>query len=165
MNCQITGCGKAAKARGLCNTHYERRRLGFDNWDSLDDLRVINKRLTICSVSECDTRVADTESGLCGKHRYRQRRHGSTSDDAVRQRSGRRIGDNGYVYLFQPDHPLAMAHGYVAEHRAVAFAAGLLDEPAMHVHHVNGDKTDNRLENLDVLSPSEHAALHHSKGS
>ena len=29
-----------------------------------------------------------------------------------------------------------------------------------HIHHINGDKTDNRLENLVVLSPSEHQRLH-----
>lgn len=29
-----------------------------------------------------------------------------------------------------------------------------------HVHHINGDKTDNSIENLSVLSTSEHNRLH-----
>lgn len=29
-----------------------------------------------------------------------------------------------------------------------------------HVHHINGDRTDDRLENLEVLSPEAHGLLH-----
>ena len=29
-----------------------------------------------------------------------------------------------------------------------------------HVHHINGDKMDDRIENLQILSPSEHGRLH-----
>lgn len=29
-----------------------------------------------------------------------------------------------------------------------------------HVHHINADKSDNRIENLECLSPSDHGKLH-----
>jgi len=32
-----------------------------------------------------------------------------------------------------------------------------------HVHHVNGDYTDHRLENLELLSARDHAYRHHPK--
>lgn len=32
--------------------------------------------------------------------------------------------------------------------------------PGFHIHHVNGDKSDNRLENLECLSHGEHSSRH-----
>ena len=33
--------------------------------------------------------------------------------------------------------------------------------PNEHVHHINEDKLDNRLENLEILGVGEHTRLHH----
>lgn len=33
-----------------------------------------------------------------------------------------------------------------------------------HVHHINGDKTDDRVENLLVLSEAEHHVVHTARG-
>ena len=51
--------------------------------------------------------------------------------------------------------------------RARRRAAELLGRPLTtkeHVHHKNGDSSDNRSENLQVMTHGEHSRLHHRQG-
>jgi hypothetical protein len=66
----------------------------------------------------------------------------------------------GYIRVFEPDHPLAGRDGYLLEHRKIVFDAGVSIPRGAHVHHKNGVKTDNRLENLEVVDGSEHHRRH-----
>lgn len=74
-----------------------------------------------------------------------------------------RINHQGYVELWRPDHPVSRRNGRVLEHRLVLHDAGIKVPPGNHVHHRNGDKTDNRLENLEVLAAAEHVRGHAAK--
>lgn len=76
-------------------------------------------------------------------------------------RGGRRDHPLGYVMVYAPDHPAAH-NGAVLEHRLVVEREiGRLLRPDEVVHHVNGDKRDNRPGNLRVMSQSEHARIHY----
>jgi hypothetical protein len=66
----------------------------------------------------------------------------------------------GYRTVWEPSHALARADGYVFEHRKVVHDAGIDVPEGYDVHHVNGVKDDNRLENLEVIEKSEHHRLH-----
>lgn len=58
-------------------------------------------------------------------------------------------------------HPLADPNGYVREHILIAASVyGIKSIEGMVVHHINGDKLDNRIENLQIMSVSEHNQLH-----
>ena len=58
-------------------------------------------------------------------------------------------------------HPLADSKGYAYVHCLVWAASGRpMPKADETIHHISGDRLDNRLSNLTVLSRSEHARLH-----
>jgi len=68
-----------------------------------------------------------------------------------------------YIRVRVEGHPLANHQGYVAEHRLmVEQSIGRYLEPGEVVHHINGDKHDNRLENLQLMTAAQHSS-HHMK--
>ena len=72
----------------------------------------------------------------------------------------RRLTTRGYVEVWKPDHPMAQKSGYMMEHRLVmAEYLGRMLDPSEVVHHKNEVKTDNRLENLELLAKVEHDVL------
>lgn len=71
---------------------------------------------------------------------------------------GGRIKDKfGYILIWKPEHPNAKIGGYIHEHRLVM--SERLRRPLKsyeYIHHKNGIKDDNRLENLELLIQKVH---------
>lgn len=73
----------------------------------------------------------------------------------------RRTTPRGYYIRYVPDHPNASKDGLVMEHRLVVEEhLGIILPKEFDVHHINGDKKDNRIENLAIMTHAAHTALH-----
>lgn len=81
--------------------------------------------------------------------------------NAVVEGSSRINRHNGYIYEKCPSHPKTNNTGWVYQHVLIIekmLGRFLQDDEC--VHHKNGIKHDNRLENLEVLKIGQHHTMH-----
>jgi len=85
-------------------------------------------------------------------------------DRHYRFNQGELLSSHGYVKRrLGIGNPLSDRNGYAYEHLVVWVNSGR-PRPGrgFAIHHVNGNKKDNRIENLALVSVHEHALKHHS---
>ena len=93
--------------------------------------------------------------------RWRKKMIPIWKENGDRKRLYRKKQSDGYILVYSPNHPSADRTGYVLEHRIVFEKhIGRILCATEIVHHVNGKKDDNRIENLELVSRSEHAKIH-----
>lgn len=78
-------------------------------------------------------------------------------------KTGRRTTHYGYIIVYKPDHPNSREDGYIFEHRLVM--SEHLNRPLKEweiVHHKDEDKQNNKIENLEIMTLSQHQRHHSS---
>jgi|1185.fasta_scaffold145182_2 hypothetical protein len=142
LRCAEPGCERWAQGHGLCGTHYQRaKRAG------------LFAGLPRCTREGC--RWPADAHGLCRTHysALKRRKLGIVERPPAVLGRGRYHAPNGYIMIHRPDHPNAGLNGHVFEHRFVMSEhLGRPLESHETVHHKNGDRADNRLENLELWS-------------
>lgn len=67
----------------------------------------------------------------------------------------------GYVEVYKPSHPNATKRGYVKEHRLIMEQKlGRYLNKFEDVHHLDGDKQNNQIDNLELIGHREHTKMH-----
>lgn len=82
------------------------------------------------------------------------------AQQSLEARGNRHLDSDGYIRVRMPDHPNASKDGRVLEH--IMVMADWLGRPldtasGEEVHHINGVRDDNRIENLELWSTSQPA--------
>jgi hypothetical protein len=158
----------------VCLNEFVNNRLGtkkfctkkcyYDYWYAGGDRSVYLKRIGTLNCKVCDKEFVPTHLNnmtYCSKKC--SRRHWAVP---IRKKDSRSIEDckepptkiqtkNGYTSYYMPQHPNAAMTGYVSVH--VYEMAKKLQRPLMKgetVHHINGIKNDNRIENLELWRSS-----------
>ncbi len=140
--CSVEDCGTKVMPhgrRGMCAKHVYRN----EKYGNADGRKL--QREEQCIVNSCESMAK--VKGRCALHYSRFRTHGSDGVP-VREPRFRWTTPEGYVML---DRVLDGTRRRIFEHRAVM--EDVIGRPLLateQVHHVNGVKSDNRPENLEL---------------
>jgi len=127
------------------------------------------KKVRTCA--DCGERVESKwfehsiENTVCLCCSYKRRGAKRKGGNNVKWNGGQRV-TAGYIYLLRPDHPMAAKSGYVKRANLV------WEEATGHypdwknkrelLHHIDGDKRNDNIGNLQLMSSADHTSLHSS---
>jgi hypothetical protein len=151
--CDVDGCDRPAKDAHHCSMHRERLRKTGQLGPAAPVKQSANQP---CSLDGCETKAYSR--GYCLLHYMRVLKTGDPGPvGRLRRPKGTgHITSSGYLSYN------TSRNEHQADHQRVWIAANGPVPKGHIIHHKNGDKLDNRLENLELMTRRAHR-LHHEK--
>ena len=138
--CAIDGCGRPIRRNGLCPKHDQeakRREMGIPVWHPRG----------YCKVEGC--KDIQHARGYCSNHYQIEKRNGSIEFRKRQSNGSGYIDTHGYVLISKNGIQVREHRWVMEQHLGRSLMYG------ENVHHKNGVKSDNRLENLELWSKSQ----------
>lgn len=126
--------------------NYIGHELGVSNW-------VVNRTLKANGVKA--RKMSDYHRDTTDETRKR------LSESLFKGGVGSKKKIDGYMRVYFPEHPYSDDGGFIAEHILVVEAyIGRRIASSECIHHINGNRSDNRVANLALMTKSDHAKYH-----
>jgi hypothetical protein len=135
MKCSVLYCERNSRAGGMCAKHYYKTRRANET--------------RVCKVHKCHKKVH--QLGLCSMHYFRLKKYGDVGqvESYYAPKGNGCLDKDGYRIV-------TISGRQYKEHRLVwekHYGVKLL--PYENIHHKNGIRDDNRIENLELWSEAQ----------
>jgi len=151
MNCSFDKCSRKSYAKNLCQSHYKMSLRG-------EELRTLRPRegarLKTCTFDGCPK--PHKGNNLCSGHNYQMKKFGELRP--LKYNNPGEWGDwyiNGSGYLMRTKTINRIRESQLQHRFVVEQYLGRQLLPGENVHHKNGIRDDNRLENLEIWVSSQ----------
>jgi hypothetical protein len=151
MNCSFNECVRKAYAKDFCQSHYKMSLRG----EKLRKLRPRESaRLDTCTFDGCHK--PHKGNSLCSGHNYQMKKFGELQP--LKYNNPGEWGEwyvNGSGYVMRTKTKNKIRENQLQHRHVMEQKIGRQLLPGENVHHINGIRSDNRIENLELWVSSQ----------